>query len=63
MSQVDDLLRLVKSVGGSDLHLTAGRVPRVRINGELATFDDGPALVYAPSGSVLARCRRRAAIF
>jgi twitching motility protein PilT len=35
MAQLDQLLRYLKDNGGSDLHLTAGLEPRVRVRGEL----------------------------
>ena len=35
MARVDDLLRHLTSIGGSDLHLAAGLVPRVRLHGSL----------------------------
>ncbi len=36
MAELDRLLRHLKEHKGSDLHLAAGRPPRVRVNGELA---------------------------
>ena len=36
MAELDRLLKYLKENKGSDLHLAAGRKPRVRINGELA---------------------------
>ncbi|HOI91519.1 MAG TPA: PilT/PilU family type 4a pilus ATPase [Candidatus Rifleibacterium sp.] len=38
---IDDLLRRLVEVGGSDLHLSAGQKPRWRINGEILEID-GP---------------------
>ncbi|MCE9571915.1 MAG: PilT/PilU family type 4a pilus ATPase [Deltaproteobacteria bacterium] len=35
MARLDDLLRQLKTRGGSDLHLAAGRVPRMRQSGHL----------------------------
>jgi twitching motility protein PilT len=35
MAQIDELLRYVKTNKASDLHLSAGLEPRVRVNGEL----------------------------
>lgn len=43
MPQVDDLLRTLKEVGGSDLHLAAGLEPRIRAKGSL-----GPVEGWAP---------------
>jgi twitching motility protein PilT len=36
VAELDELLRYLKDNKGSDLHLAAGRAPRVRVNGELA---------------------------
>ena len=36
LAEIDRLLKYLKENKGSDLHLAAGRKPRVRINGELA---------------------------
>ena len=35
MARLDDLLRVLKTEGGSDLHLVAGLEPRIRVHGEL----------------------------
>ena len=35
MARLDDLLRVLKTEGGSDLHLAAGLEPRIRVHGEL----------------------------
>ena len=35
MPRIDELLTLLKQEGGSDLHLAAGLVPRLRVRGEL----------------------------
>jgi twitching motility protein PilT len=35
LNRIDDLLRMAMSFGASDLHLRAGSIPVVRINGEL----------------------------
>jgi twitching motility protein PilT len=42
--RIDDLLRRVVDLGGSDLHLTSGSVPLVRINGELKRLTEYPRL-------------------
>ncbi len=39
---LDDLLRLLVERGGSDLHLKAGQVPFVRIDGELYPIEEEP---------------------
>ncbi|MGZ5214566.1 MAG: type IV pili twitching motility protein PilT, partial [Actinomycetota bacterium] len=41
---VPELLTALLEVGGSDLHLTAGTPPVVRINGELERLDKYPEL-------------------
>ena len=41
---VNDLLRYAVSIGASDLHLTAGLAPSVRLHGALRPMDDVPAL-------------------
>src|SRR5215210_4219322 len=35
LTRIDDLLRMAMSFGSSDLHLRAGSVPVIRVNGEL----------------------------
>ena len=35
LNRIDDLLRMAMSFGSSDLHLRAGAVPVIRVNGEL----------------------------
>ncbi len=42
--QVDDLLELAAQKGGSDLHLSTGYYPTVRIDGRLAPLADRPVL-------------------
>jgi twitching motility protein PilT len=42
--QIQDLLRLTVSRDGSDLHLAAGIVPRIRRNGELIFLENMPVL-------------------
>ncbi|HEX2298447.1 MAG TPA: hypothetical protein VHH34_08010, partial [Pseudonocardiaceae bacterium] len=41
---VDDILRRVVELGGSDLHLTAGCHPVIRLRGELAPLTEYPVL-------------------
>jgi twitching motility protein PilT len=41
---VDDILRRVVELGGSDLHLAAGRHPVIRLRGELAPLTEYPVL-------------------
>ena len=42
MPQVDVYLRKVDEVGGSDLHLTSGVPPKVRVHGKLRRLSDQP---------------------
>ncbi|MDR7556472.1 MAG: type IV pilus twitching motility protein PilT [Armatimonadota bacterium] len=41
---ITDLLILTKQAGASDLHLTVGIPPKMRLNGELVTVPDAPVL-------------------
>ncbi len=49
MAHVDSLLRQLRDRGGSDLHLAAGQVPRVRVHGQLEQLVD----VAPPGGDEL----------
>jgi len=42
MADIDGLLAYVKATGGSDLHLAAGREPRVRVHGSLEPVEGWP---------------------
>ena len=44
MGKMDELLKLLKNDGGSDLHLAAGIEPRMRRSGSLAAIDGWPTL-------------------
>ena len=44
MAHLDELLRQLQECGGSDLHLAAGTVPRMRRRGELENVEDRPPL-------------------
>ena len=48
MARLDEMLRALKSRGGSDLHLAAGLAPRIRVSGHLTPLD-----VPAPSDAEL----------
>jgi twitching motility protein PilT len=48
MPSMNDLLRAAASLGASDLHLSAGEPPRLRVSGDLVTME-GQA-VMAPEG-------------
>jgi len=50
---IDDLLRMTLAKGASDLHLKAGGVPVVRINGELVPQDEMPEMTSQDMGQVL----------
>ena len=39
MAEIDALLKTLKEKGGSDLHLTAGLEPRIRVHGELEAVE------------------------
>lgn len=41
---LDDLLKLIVARGASDLHLSAGSVPHVRVDGQLVALTDYPVL-------------------
>ena len=45
--RLDDLLTRVLDLGGSDLHLTVGVEPSVRVQGELKRLTEFPALTGA----------------
>ena len=42
MPQIDTYLTKLDEVGGSDLHLTSGVPPKVRVHGTLRTLSDTP---------------------
>jgi twitching motility protein PilT len=44
MARIDDMLRHLKDHDGSDLHLAAGIVPRIRSHGELVAVEGWPEL-------------------
>ncbi len=46
LTRIDDLLRMAMSFGSSDLHLRAGSVPVIRVNGELQA-DGGDIEAFA----------------
>ena len=41
----NELLTRLFAMKGSDLHLTAGTVPQVRVNGRLVPLDDAPRML------------------
>ncbi|MDZ4063376.1 MAG: ATPase, T2SS/T4P/T4SS family [Coriobacteriia bacterium] len=44
MRDVNELLRIVMERGGSDLHITVGVPPTIRLNGRLVPIEDEPCL-------------------
>lgn len=50
---LDELLRAVVDLGGSDLHLTAGSPPAARIDGDLTIMDEYPRLIPDAIASVI----------
>jgi twitching motility protein PilT len=44
VAELDKLLRTLKEKKGSDLHLAAGRAPRLRVHGEVVDVEGWPAL-------------------
>ena len=54
MSRIDALLRKLKEEGGSDLHLAAGLVPRIRRRGHIEDLAQQPVLADADLRSMLA---------
>jgi twitching motility protein PilT len=55
MFEIDDALRHLIKVGGSDLHLKAGSPPIVRINGELAPIEGAERLSSEDTAGVVDR--------
>jgi twitching motility protein PilT len=53
VAELDKLLHYLKANKGSDLHLAAGRAPRVRVHGELAEVPGWPALEDAKLRAML----------
>ena len=51
---LDDLLTLMVEMGGSDLHVTAGIAPAVRVHGQLLPLPDNAFEPSAPDSSVAA---------
>jgi twitching motility protein PilT len=51
--QVAELLERVLDVGASDLHLTAGAKPAVRVHGRLGQLDEYPVLLPAETQSMI----------
>ena len=45
---INELLELLMTRGGSDLHLTAGSQPQIRVNGHLHVLEDYPRLMPGP---------------
>lgn len=45
MPKIDDILKAAKEAGASDVHLTVGIPPKMRVNGKLLTMEDYPRLL------------------
>ena len=39
MATIEEMLRVAKEAGASDLHVTVGVPPKMRVNGQLITMD------------------------
>ena len=52
MIKIEDVLKTAKEAGASDVHLTVGIPPKMRINGKLTTMDY-PALMPEDTLDVL----------
>ena len=58
MARIDDLFHYLKDNKGSDLHIAAGVVPRVRANGALTDIPDWPVLSHEDVEALLQRMLR-----
>jgi twitching motility protein PilT len=54
MATIDSLFRILKEKDGSDLHLAAGQVPRMRLHGTLEPIEAAPELSDEEVGELLA---------
>ena len=52
---IDDLLEAMVARGASDLHLTVGTPPAIRVRGELARLEGAPVLTPADTQQLLYR--------
>jgi twitching motility protein PilT len=50
---VDRWLRMLSALNGSDLHLSCGNVPKLRLHGEIQALEDGPILEHDKLKSML----------
>lgn len=53
MPAIEEILKTAKEAGASDVHLTVGIPPKMRVNGNLITMDDYPRLLPADTLEVL----------
>lgn len=53
MPGIEEILKTAKEAGASDVHLTVGIPPKMRVNGNLLTMDDYPRLLPADTLEVL----------
>ena len=52
---IDDLLEAMVALGASDLHLTVGSAPAIRVRGELARLEGMPILTPEVTQELLYR--------
>ena len=53
MPGIEEILKTAKEAGASDVHLTVGIPPKMRVNGNLLTMDEYPRLLPADTLEVL----------
>ncbi len=53
MPGIEEILKTAKEAGASDVHLTVGIPPKMRVNGNLLTMEDYPRLLPADTLEVL----------
>ena len=58
MPTIEEILRAAKEAGASDVHLTVGIPPKMRVNGNLITMDY-PRMLPADTLEVLVNIRRK----
>lgn len=53
MPAIEDILKTAKEAGASDVHITVGIPPKMRVNGNLITMDNYPRMLPADTLEVL----------
>jgi twitching motility protein PilT len=53
MPWIDSLFKRMQEVGASDLHMTSGRQPMLRLHGEMVVIEEAPVLDARQMGKVL----------